>query len=102
MNAPSSKITDSRVGISIVYPASAFQMAKLRVSYSYRDRLGLDILIVPKPRSGQRAIVFNMELRAFGPAARKHWLEHSDLFATEVRVHPQMSVILGTRKAPRS
>ena len=34
--------------------------------------------------------------------SRKHWLEHPDLFATEVRVHPQMSVLLGTRKAPRS
>lgn len=34
-------------------------------------------------------------------AARKYWLEHPDLFSAEVRVHPQMSVILGTRKAPR-
>jgi predicted O-methyltransferase YrrM len=35
-------------------------------------------------------------------AARKYWLQHPELFATEVRVHPQMSVLLGTRKAPRS
>ena len=35
-------------------------------------------------------------------AARKHWLKHPALFATEVRVHPQMSVILATRKASRS
>jgi predicted O-methyltransferase YrrM len=34
--------------------------------------------------------------------ARKHWLEHPDLFATEVRVHPQVSAILATRKAARS
>ena len=34
-------------------------------------------------------------------AARRHWLRHPDLFATEVRVHPQMSVVLGTRKAAR-
>ena len=34
-------------------------------------------------------------------AARKHWLQHPDLFATEVRVHPQASAILATRKAPR-
>jgi predicted O-methyltransferase YrrM len=33
-------------------------------------------------------------------AARRHWLLHPGLFATEVRVHPQMSVILATRKAP--
>ena len=32
-------------------------------------------------------------------AARAHWLQHPDLFATEVRVHPQMSAILATRKA---
>ena len=34
-------------------------------------------------------------------AARKHWSEHPELFATEVRVHPLMSAILATRKAPR-
>ncbi len=33
--------------------------------------------------------------------ARKHWLEHPDLFATEFRVHPRMSAIVATRKAPR-
>lgn len=35
-------------------------------------------------------------------AARTHWLQHPALFATEVRVHPHMSVILATRKAARS
>ena len=34
--------------------------------------------------------------------ARAHWLQHPDLFASEVRVHPQMSVIVGTRKAPQA
>lgn len=33
--------------------------------------------------------------------ARKHWLQHPDLFATEFRVHPSMSAIVGTLKAPR-
>lgn len=31
--------------------------------------------------------------------ARKHWLPHPDLFATEVRVRPDVSTILATRKA---
>ncbi len=35
-------------------------------------------------------------------AARQHWLQHPELFATEVRVHPQVSTILATRQAPRS
>jgi predicted O-methyltransferase YrrM len=35
-------------------------------------------------------------------AARSHWLQHPHLFAAEVRVHPLMSAILATRKAPRS
>jgi predicted O-methyltransferase YrrM len=35
-------------------------------------------------------------------AARQYWLQHPDLFATEVRVRPQASAILATRKAPRS
>jgi len=34
-------------------------------------------------------------------AARKHWLQHPDLFATEVRVRPDVSTILATRKAAR-
>ena len=33
--------------------------------------------------------------------SRAHWLGHPDLFASEVRVHPEMSVILGTRKTPQ-
>ena len=33
--------------------------------------------------------------------SRKYWLQHPALFATEVRVHPLASAILGTRKAPR-
>ena len=33
--------------------------------------------------------------------SRAYWLQHPALFATEVRVHPQVSAILGTRKAPR-
>jgi len=32
-------------------------------------------------------------------AARAHWLQHPDLFATEVRMHPPVSAILATRKA---
>jgi hypothetical protein len=34
-------------------------------------------------------------------ASRAYWLQHPDLFAAEVRVHPQVSTILATRKAPR-
>ncbi|HKZ05154.1 MAG TPA: hypothetical protein VJU81_06755 [Methylomirabilota bacterium] len=34
-------------------------------------------------------------------ASRKHGLEHPALFATEIRVHPQGSAIVGTRRAPR-
>lgn len=34
-------------------------------------------------------------------AARKRWLEHPALFAAEIRVHPLVSTILGTRKASR-
>jgi predicted O-methyltransferase YrrM len=35
-------------------------------------------------------------------ASRKHWLEHPALFAAEMRVHPQVSTIVGTLKAARS
>src|SRR5262249_59429756 len=32
-------------------------------------------------------------------ASRRHWLLHPDLFASEVRVHPQGSTIVATRQA---
>jgi predicted O-methyltransferase YrrM len=34
-------------------------------------------------------------------AARQYWLQHPALFATEVRVRPEVSTILATLKAPR-
>jgi hypothetical protein len=33
--------------------------------------------------------------------ARKHWLEHPDLFAAEIRLTAKMSAIVATRKARR-
>jgi len=33
--------------------------------------------------------------------ARKHWLEHPDLFVTEVRVHPKISSVVALRKVSR-
>ena len=33
--------------------------------------------------------------------SRKYWLQHPDLFATEVRVHPEVSTVLGTLRAAR-
>jgi hypothetical protein len=39
----------------------------------------------------------------FYPAleARAYWLQHPELFVTEIRVHPLVGTILGTRRAPR-
>jgi predicted O-methyltransferase YrrM len=34
-------------------------------------------------------------------AARKHWLQHPEMFAAEIRVHPEMSAIVATRKSIR-
>ena len=34
--------------------------------------------------------------------ARKYWLQHPDLFATEFRLRPQMGTIVATLKAPRA
>jgi predicted O-methyltransferase YrrM len=34
--------------------------------------------------------------------ARAYWLQHPDLFVTEIRIAPQVGTILGTRKAAKS
>ena len=33
--------------------------------------------------------------------ARAYWLQHPELFVTEIRIEPRVGTILGTRKARR-
>ncbi len=58
----------------VPYPAAAFSTAAWRLSYSYADRVGLEVAVRPKPKSGIRAVLFTMELHAFGTGPRRRWL----------------------------
>lgn len=58
----------------VPYPAAAFAHARWKLSYSYADRVGLLVLLLPKPNASARPAAFTMELRAFGQGAHRRWL----------------------------
>jgi hypothetical protein len=58
----------------IPYPASALREARWRVGESTRDRLDLDVLLLPKATSTLRSMTFQLELKAVGPPQGRHWL----------------------------
>src|SRR5207245_3443362 len=61
----------------VPYPAEAFETAVWTVSYSYADRVGLEVAVRSKPSSGVRAVLFTMELHAFGKGPGRRWLVSS-------------------------
>jgi hypothetical protein len=58
----------------VPYPAGQLGSARSRLSYSYADVVGLQVLLIPKRKSTLREMEFLMELRAVGSHKRKHWL----------------------------
>jgi hypothetical protein len=58
----------------VPYPSEAFDFAKWRLSYSYADRAGFDVLMQPKLGSDVRPSTFTIELKAFRDEAGEHWL----------------------------
>jgi hypothetical protein len=61
----------------VPYPVRSLASARWRINHSYRDDVGLDVLLLPKRGSGQRPATFAIDLRAVGTARRKHWLVES-------------------------
>jgi hypothetical protein len=55
----------------IPYPAVE---ARVRVDYSFRNELGLKMLLVPSSTSNLDPMTFNMDMKALGSGARRHWL----------------------------
>jgi hypothetical protein len=55
----------------VPYPAVE---ARVRVDYSFRNELGLKMLLVPSPASKLSPMTFNMDLKALGSGAKRHWL----------------------------
>jgi hypothetical protein len=55
----------------VPYPAVE---ARVRVDYSYRNELGLTMLLVPPSTSNLNPMTFNMDLTALGSGAKRRWL----------------------------
>jgi hypothetical protein len=65
----------SRGEIPVVpYPLLSLASARWRLNHSYKDEVGLDVLLLPKPGSNVRPTTFEIDLKAVGTARRKHWL----------------------------
>jgi hypothetical protein len=82
----------------VPYPVRSLASARWRVNHSYRDDVGLDVLLLPKRGSGLRPATFAIDLRAVGSARRKHWLVES---WTPVGVPPP-SLSPGQRRAAQA
>lgn len=55
----------------VPYPVKT---AKWRFDYSYLDRVGLKVALFPKDGSDLEPVVFDIDLRAAGRGANRHWL----------------------------
>jgi hypothetical protein len=58
----------------IPYPATE---ARVRVDYSFRNELGLTLLLVPTPVSKMNPMSFNMDMTARGNGVERRWLVSS-------------------------
>ncbi len=65
----------SKGAIPVVpYPAEALAIVKYRVDYSFKDRLGLKVALVPKPTSNVDGMAASIELQKVGDPARSRWV----------------------------
>jgi hypothetical protein len=58
----------------VPYPREAIDSVRWKLDYSYQDRVGLKISLLPKPTAKVGGMVFNIELRRLGPPSNRHWL----------------------------
>jgi hypothetical protein len=58
----------------IPYPATE---ARVRVDYSFRNEVGLTLLLVPTPASKMKPMSFNMDMTARGNGRERRWLVSS-------------------------
>jgi hypothetical protein len=61
----------------VPYPLKSLASVRWRLNHSYRDDVGLNVLLLPRRGSSVPPTAFEIDLRAFGRAKRKHWLVES-------------------------
>ena len=57
----------------VPYPADQVALVKSKVDYSYADRVGLDVLIMPKKGSDVRSAIYVLEVAQVGAGPNAHW-----------------------------
>ncbi len=75
----------------VPFPTEDFAEARSMLAYSYLDRVGLEVALLPKPGAETPATVFTLELRPVGAGSRKHWLVSSWAPAPTLNPRPPLS-----------
>jgi hypothetical protein len=56
------------------YSEDDLDVVKWRLDYSYKDRVGLEVYLQPKPTAKVGGLAYNVELHRVGPPKHRHWL----------------------------
>ena len=61
----------------VPFDKSVLKRVKWNVWYSYADRVGFEVGLIPKPGSGEQVTKFTLEMNEFGRGSHGHWLVSS-------------------------
>jgi hypothetical protein len=56
------------------YSRSDLDVVKWKLDYSYKNRVGLQVYLQPKPTAKVGGLAYNVELHEVGPPKHRHWL----------------------------
>jgi hypothetical protein len=56
------------------YSRSDLDVVKWKLDYTYKDRVGLEVYLQPKPTSKVGGLAYNVELHHVGPPQHRRWL----------------------------
>jgi hypothetical protein len=56
------------------YSRDDLDVVKWKLDYSYKDRVGLEVYLQPKPTSKVGGLAYNVELHQVGAPQHRHWL----------------------------
>jgi hypothetical protein len=56
------------------FPEQAFAKADWRLRFTFGRTAAIDVMVLPKPGSGLRTLVYGVELTDYGAPGHRHWL----------------------------
>jgi hypothetical protein len=77
ISSPSLRAGDPReawVGGEIPVPPFPVETVRWRPDYSYKNALGMQVALFPKPKTQYRPMVFFIDLKRYGRGKTAHWL----------------------------